>query len=196
MRFSALLPVILAIATVPCAAHAQQPLQYHVNVRLVNVFVTVTASNGAPIGGLTKSDFALSEDGVPQKIAYFERDTSMPLSIVLAVDTSGSVYKDLTAEERAARDFVHALLRPMDRFDLIDFNSDVEEIVPFTNNLREIDDGIRHLTTGPATAFYNAIWLASQRLATRPGRKVLVLVSDGGNTVDGVTYPQIGRAHV
>lgn len=193
MRFSPVLLASLALWGALPAASAQQtenPPQYHVNVRLVNVFVSVTAPNGAPISGLTQNDFALSEDGVPQKIAYFERDTSMPLSIILAVDTSGSVYKDLTLEERAARDFVHALLRPVDRFDLIDFNSDVEEVVPFTNNLHEIDDGLKHLTAGPATAFYNAIWLASKRLAARPGRKVLVLISDGVNTVDGVDYPQ------
>jgi len=192
MRLSALLLASATLLWAPLAASPQQQQtpRYHVNVRLVNVFVSVTASNGAPIAGLTQNDFALSEDNVPQKIAYFERDTSMPLSVVLAIDTSGSVFKDLTLEERAARDFAHALLRPMDRLDVIDFNSDVEEVVPFTNDLRQIDDGLKHLTAGPATAFYNAIWLASQRLAARPGRKVLVLISDGVNTVDGVDYPQ------
>jgi Ca-activated chloride channel homolog len=191
MRIPALLLAsLLLIGILPAAGAQQPPPRYHVNVRLVNVFVSVTAPNGAPIGGLTQKDFALAEDGVPQKIAYFERDTSMPLSIVLAIDTSGSVFKDLTLEERAARDFVHALLRPVDRFDLMDFNSDVEEIVPFTDNLSQIDDGLRHLTAGPATAFYNAIWLASKRLAPRSGRKVLVLISDGVDTVGGVDYPQ------
>ncbi len=191
MRFAAfLLALATPLAAPPAASPQQQIPRYHVNVRLVNVFVSVTAPNGAPIADLTQNDFALSEDNVPQKIAYFERDTSMPLSIVLAVDTSGSVFKDITLEERAARDFVHALLRPNDRIDIIDFNSDVEEVVPFTNDLRQIDDGLRHLTPGPATAFYNAIWLASQRLAPRPGRKVLVVISDGVNTVDGVDYPQ------
>ncbi len=192
MRLSVLLLAALPLFGAVPATSAQQTRtpQYHVNVRLVNVFVSVTDPNGAPIGGLTQNDFALSEDGVPQKIAYFERDTSMPLSIVLAIDTSGSVFGDLPVEERAARDFVHALLRPVDRFDLIDFNSDVEEVVPFTNDLHQIDAGLKHLTAGPATAFYNAIWLASKRLAERPGRKVLVLISDGGNTVDGVSYPQ------
>lgn len=193
MRPSALLVAVLTLLLASPAASAQQQPRtpkYHVNVRLVNVFVSVTDPTGAPIAGLTQNDFALSEDDVPQKIAYFERDTSMPLSIVLAIDTSGSVFGDLAVEERAARDFVHALLRPVDRFDLIDFNSDVEEVVPFTNNLHEIDAGLKHLTAGPATAFYNAVWLASKRLAAQPGRKVLVLISDGGNTVDGVTYPQ------
>lgn len=191
MRAFRLLPLLLALFVPPIAAARQpQPPRYHVNVRLVNVFVNVTGRHGNPIPGLTKDDFTLTQDGIPQKIAYFERDTSVPLSIVMAIDTSGSVYKDIRVEKGAARDFVRALLRPSDAFDLMDFNSDVEEIVPFTNNLRRIDQGLDHLTAGPATAFYDAIWLASKRLTTRHGRKVLLLISDGGNTVSGIDYPQ------
>lgn len=164
------------------------PIQ--VSVHLVNVFVTVTDTHGAPVPGLGKEDFALTEDGHPQKISYFERDTEMPLSIVLAIDTSGSVHKDLSIEKSAAHHFVRGLLRPTDQLDLMDFNSDVREVVPFTNNVRRIDSGLEDLSTGPATALYNAVYLASQSLAPRRGRKVLVLISDGGNTVKGTDYPQ------
>lgn len=171
-------------------SRAQQAPPIRVNVRLVNVFVSVTDANGAPVGGLTQQDFALDEDGLPQKIAYFERDTDMPLSIVLAIDTSGSTRKDLPLEKTTARDFVHSLLRPVDRLDLMDFNSDVREVVPFTANVGRIDAGLNNLDYGPATALYNAIYLASQSLAPRHGRKVLVLISDGGNSKSGVDYPQ------
>jgi Ca-activated chloride channel family protein len=161
-----------------------------VDVRLVNVFVNVTDAQGAPVPGLTAEDFAVSEDGRPQKIAFFERDTGMPLSIVLAIDTSGSVHKDLAVEKGAAHNFVHALMRPVDQLDLMDFNSDVREVVAFTNNVRRVDSGLENLSTGPATALYDAIYLASQSLAQRRGRKVLVIISDGGNTKKGVDYPQ------
>ncbi len=189
MKFGSCL-VLLLIAS-PAVLWSQvsvPPIQ--VNVRLVNVFVNVTDANGAPVPGLTQSDFSLSEDGHPQKISYFERDTSMPLSIVLAVDTSGSTHKDLSVEKSAARNFVHALMRPVDRLDLMDFNSDVREVVPFTNSIHRIDSGLENLSHGPATALYDAIYLASQSLALRPGRKVLVVISDGGNTVKGVDYAQ------
>ena len=156
----------------------------------MNVFLNVTDPAGAPVGGLAQEDFALSEDGVPQKIAFFERETDMPLSIVLAIDTSGSVRKDLDIERHAAHDFIHALLRPVDRLDLIDFNSDVREVVPYTADVRRIDSGLDNLSTGPATALYDAIYLSAQSLATRRGRKVLLLISDGGNTVKGVNYPE------
>lgn len=166
------------------------PDTFHVNVRLVNVFVNATDSHGAPIGGLKQSDFILAEDGVPQKISYFERDTNMPLSLVLAIDTSGSVRKDLDIEKHAAHDFVRALLRPVDQLDLLDFNSDVREVVPFTSDLRRIDDGLSNLDVGPATALYDAIYLGSQILAPRHGRKVLVVISDGGNTIRDVSYDE------
>jgi Ca-activated chloride channel family protein len=169
---------------------SSSPPTFHVKVRLVNVFVNVTDSFGYPLGGLTQDDFTLTEDGVPQKIYYFERQTDMPLSLVLAIDTSGSVRKDLDIEVHAARDFLHTLLRPSDRLDLIDFNSTVREVVPFTADLHRLDSGLDNLDFGPATALYDAIYLSSQNLASRSGRKVLVIVSDGGNTVKGVDYTQ------
>jgi Ca-activated chloride channel homolog len=171
-------------------AGAQQPPPIHVDVRLVNVFVNVTDSTGAPVGGLSKDDFVLTQDGKPEKISYFERQSEMPLSLVLAIDTSGSVQKDLSIEKSAAHRFVHSLLRPVDRLDLMDVNSDVREVVGFTNSLHRIDWGIENLSTGPATALYDAVYLASQRLAPLSGRKVLVVISDGGNTVAGVDYAQ------
>ncbi|MGC2638701.1 MAG: VWA domain-containing protein [Acidobacteriaceae bacterium] len=185
--------VLCALCPVSALSQDQQKPQnlgtpFHVNVRLVNVFVNVTDPTGAPIGGLTQNDFALTEDGVPQKISYFERQTDMPLSLVLAIDTSGSVRKDLDLERRAAHDFIHALLRPVDQLDVIDFNSDVREVVPFTSDMHRIDAGLNNLETGPATALYDAIYLASQILAPRHGRKVLVVISDGGNTIKGVDY--------
>lgn len=187
----------VAVALVCGAAGAQQmpdsdsgTPRFHVNVHLVNVFVNVTDANGSPVGGLTKDDFALSEDGVPQKIAYFERETDMPLSLVMAIDTSGSVRKDMGVEVHAARDFLRAMLRPVDRLDLIDFNSSVREVVPFTSDLRHLEWGLDNLDFGPATALYDAIYLGSQNLAPRSGRKVLLVISDGGNTVKDVDYPQ------
>jgi Ca-activated chloride channel homolog len=161
-----------------------------VNVKLVNVFVNVTDANGSPVGGLIKDNFILSEDGRPQKIAVFDRESAVPLQIVLAIDTSGTVHKDMSIEEHAAREFVHTLLRPVDQLDLIEFASDVREVVPFTNNLHQIDNGLDRLRGGPATALYDTIFLASQSLAGRPGRKVLVLITDGDDTVKGVDYPR------
>ena len=159
-----------------------------VDVHLVNVFVNVTDAKGAPVAGLTKENFTLAEDGHGEKIAIFDRESSVPLSIVLAIDTSGTVHKDMSIEEHAAREFIHALLRPADQLDLMEFSSEVREVVPFTNNLHQLDNGLDRLRGGPATALYDTIFLASQSLAGHPGCKVLVLISDGDDTVKGVDY--------
>ena len=167
----------------------------HVNVKLVNVFTNVTDATGAIVGGLAKEDFAITEDGRPQKIAVFERQSELPLNLVLAIDTSGSVHKDLPLEQDAAKKFVHALLRAQDQMSLLEFSNDVRQVVSFTNQPGRIDRGLAALHGGQATAMYDAIYLASQSLAKqvapgKSGRKVLVLVTDGGDTANTVTYAQ------
>ena len=164
-----------------------------VNVKLVNIFTNVTDSTGAIVGGLTKEDFAISEDGRPQQIAVFERQSEVPLSLVLAIDTSGSVHKDLPLEQDASRKFVHSLLRGQDQMSLLEFSNDVRQVVPFTNQTSRIDRGLATLRGGQATAMYDAIFLASQSLAkqgspAKQTRKVLVIVSDGDDTANTVTY--------
>src|SRR5215469_8464742 len=88
-------------------AQKQEPT-FRVNVRLVNVFTTVTDSHGAPIAGLSKGDFQVLEDGVPQTISVFDQESELPLSIVLAVDTSESTRRDADLEGVSARKFAHS----------------------------------------------------------------------------------------
>ena len=177
----------LALAATPLAA---QQTTLHLDVKLVSVFVNVTDRNGAFVGGLTRGDFALSEDGRPQTIAVFERQSELPLNITLAIDTSGSVHKDLGEEADAARKFARALLRPQDQMSLMQFATEVQEITPFTNKLSQIDRGLDHLHGDFATALYDAIYLASQRLGAKDGRRILVIVSDGDDTASRATYAQ------
>lgn len=167
---------------------------FRVNVKLVNVFATVVDQNGAPIGGLTKQDFTLLEDGKPQKIAVFTRESGLPLSIVLEVDTSLSTYKDLHLELESARRFVHTILRPVDALALFQFSEIVDELTPFTSDLRRIDNGISRVHPGAATAMYDALYLGSRALGRRQGRKVLVVITDGGDTVSTTDYAQALRA--
>ena len=112
----------------------------------------------------------------------------MPLNLTLAIDTSGSVKKDRELEQDASKRFVHALLRAQDQMSLIEFNTDVRLLVPFTNKVSQIDHGLGALRGGDATALYDAIYLGAQDLAKKDGRKVLVLVSDGGDTANHTTY--------
>ena len=158
----------------------------HVESRLVNVALNVVDETGAPVGGLTRDDFEIAEDGKPQKIAIFDRESTTPLEIVIAIDASESVLGDEHLEIQAARKFVQSLLRPQDAIDVMEFADDVTELVSFTNEEHRIDDGLGHLEHGDATALYDAIYLASQRLGettVKEGqRRVVVLITDGENT--------------
>jgi Ca-activated chloride channel family protein len=181
--------VLLSLA--PLAA--SQELTLRVDVKLVNVFVNVTDRNGAIVSGLTREDFALAEDGRAQRIAVFERQSELPLNLTLAIDTSGSVRKDMAAEADAARRFTHAILRPRDRMSLLEFATESREITPFTGKASQIDRGLGQLRGDWSTALYDAVVLASERLGKNSGRsprRVLVLVSDGDDTASSATYSQ------
>jgi Ca-activated chloride channel family protein len=165
-----------------------QDVTLRVDVRLVSVFVNVTDRNGAIVGGLSREDFNLREDGRPQEIAVFERQSELPLNLTLAIDTSGSVRKDLTEEADASRRFVHAILRPQDQMSLLEFATDVRELTPFTNKESQIDRGLGQLKSDFATALYDTIVLGSERLGPKQGRKVMIVVSDGEDTAKSSTY--------
>jgi Ca-activated chloride channel homolog len=179
--------IVVLLLAAACAA--QEPsTTLKVDVNLVNVFVTVTDENGAPVASLKKEDFKLLEDGKEEKISVFDKQSELPLSIVVAIDTSLSTKKDQKLELESARRFAKAIVRPVDALSLYEFSEIVHEVVHFTSDLKEIDRGIDRIRTGAATALYDAIFLCSQALERRQGRKVLVVITDGGDTVSQMNY--------
>ena len=164
----------------------------HVESRLVNVALNVVDGGGAPVPGLTVEDFELAEDDKPLRIAVFDREATTPLRIVLAIDASESVFSDEHLEREAAKSFVRSILRPQDAIDLMDFADNVDELVPFTNEAKRVDSGLGRIRQGDATALYDAVYLASERLAETPTnlgqRRVVVLITDGENTTHHGSY--------
>jgi len=194
-RSPVLLIAAMLLATAAAGQQQQQPeTTLKVDVKLVNVFVTVTDPRGAPVGGLIKDNFTLKEDGHEQKLAIFEKQSALPLSIGLAVDTSLSTRHDLPLEQASAKRFAHAILRPVDALSVFSFNEDVRQGVGYTSDLKRIEAGIDHVRVGAATALYDAIYLVARSLDKRPGRKVMVLITDGGDTVSKVDYKEAVRA--
>lgn len=166
-----------------------------VDVNLVNVFVTVTDEHGAPVGGLKKENFVLSEDDREQTIKVFDKESALPLSIALAIDTSLSTRQDLPLEQASAKRFAHQILRPVDALSVYAFSETVYDATRgYTADLKHIDESIEHIRMGAATALYDAIYLASRALDHRKGRKVIVLITDGGDTVSKVDYKEAVRA--
>jgi Ca-activated chloride channel family protein len=177
------------------AAQSEPAATMKVDVNLVNVYVTVTDEHGAPIGGLTKQNFVLQEDDREQKISVFDKESALPISIALTIDTSLSTRHDLPLEQASAKRFTHAILRPIDALSVYDFSEVVhDDTRGFTADLKQIDESIDHIRVGAATALYDAVYATSRALDRRKGRKVIVLITDGEDTVSKVDYKEAVRA--
>jgi Ca-activated chloride channel family protein len=165
-------------------------------VKLVNVFVTVTDPRGAPVAGLKKENFVVQEDGREQTIRVFDKESALPLSIALAIDTSLSTRHDLPLEQTSAKRFAHAILRPVDALSVFGFSETVVQSTNYTSELKRIDEGIDHIRLGAATALFDAVYLAARSLDRRQGRKVMVLITDGEDTASSkaIGYKEAVRA--
>ncbi len=164
---------------------AQQPPTIRVDVRLAQVTVTVKNPSGELVGSLTKDDFELYDNGVRQEVAVFYRQTEQPVSVSLMIDTSGSTAKELKFEIESASKFLHALLaegNPQDAVALYSFDYDVTLEHDFTHNFAGLERQLKQLRGSAGTSLYEALVYASRRMEAREGRKVLVIVTDGGDT--------------
>ncbi len=195
-RFSAAEPQLEAAqAKAPAATQEpQQPIR--VQVQLVNLFVTVRDKKKRIIPDLTQDDFRILEDGQEQKIAFFSRETSLPVTLGLLIDTSGSEQRMLPAEQEVASRFLKRFLRPKDLAMVITFDLDVDLLSDFTSNQAELERAIQRArinaprvpvsVQGPlpqrgakGTNFYDAVYLACrEKLASEAGRKALVILTD------------------
>jgi Ca-activated chloride channel homolog len=174
-----------SICALPCLLAAQDSPTIRVDVRLIRVFTSVRNTSGELVGNLAKEDFLLSDNGVPQQITLFERSTAQPLNVAVLLDISASVAKDLKYEVEASLRFARSLLNEGNQDDvisLITFNHSVDLIAGFTRRLPRLENALKSLQTGAGTSVYDAIYLASEELEGRQGRKVMIVVSDGGDT--------------
>src|SRR5260370_3123745 len=192
LGFCLIVLCLAAPAQAPDGRQKEEPA-FRVNVRLVNVFATVTDGRGAPVAGLTKDDFRVFEDGVPQNISVFDQESELPLSIALAVDTSASTQRDFKLEVSSAKKFASSIMRPVDQLSVFQITENVDQLTGFISSLKKIDEGIDSLRVGAGTSLYDAIFLCSEALIGREGRRVLVLITDGGDTTSAADYQRALR---
>lgn len=187
-----------ATLAVPSRALSQNPPVIRVQTDLVNIFASVLDANGQPVIGLTKDDFQLSENGVPQKIVRFDAQTGRPLDVALMIDTSGSEYMDLKFEEQAAERFIAQIVRPGDSLGFFEFDEDVTQIGSFTDDIKELQSDVRRMAPGWGTSLYDAIVLGSKSLERRPEgrRRAIVLVTDAGETTSVSKFPDARRTAI
>ncbi|MDE3137603.1 MAG: VWA domain-containing protein [Acidobacteriota bacterium] len=190
------LALVALLAAMPARAQirpTQQPPQrgkLKVSVDLVSVFTSVLDAAGKPIADLPRQDFHLYQDGKEQQIDLFERQTNMPLDLVLMIDTSLSAMGDMKFEVEAAQHFVHQILRPGDQLAVFTFAYDVTQLSPFTGSLQTLDAAFKRVRLGTGTSLFDAIYLGAQALDQLPPdrRRVLLLVTDAGETTSRTSY--------
>ena len=178
-------------------AGQQQPSRisdqtYRVSVDLVNVFCSVWDKNtNSFLTNLTREDFAVYEDNQKQDIKNFNRETNLPLTLALLVDTSQSVAPKLKFEQDAATAFFQSVLRDRDRAMLVEFDSGVTMIQDFTNDPNKMAKQIKSLRAAGGTALYDAVYLScDEKLIREVGRKAMVILSDGEDQSSKMTFDQ------
>lgn len=175
----------------------QEP-RFSTDVKVVNVLATVRDKDGKIVHNLTKDDFTLEEEGRPQTIRYFAQQTDLPLTLGLLVDISGSQRRVLEAERGASYSFLEQVLREAkDMAFIIQFDGEVELLQDLTSARKDLESALgqvkgpepgtlrrRDQTPGRrrrgGTALYDAVLLAADELMRKqPGRKALIVLSDG-----------------
>jgi len=168
-----------------------EPPTFSVKVKLVRLLVSVHDQYGRLRTDLNKQDFHVADSGVPQEVAVFERNTSLPLSVAILVDTSGSTQIDLHYEVDSVLKFIPTLVgagNPEDTFALFSFNWRTSMEADFSRNPRRAERALHSLHGEGGTSLYDAIYLASDSLSGREGRHVMVVVTDGGDTTSYKRY--------
>jgi VWFA-related protein len=192
---TSLLAVTMAVPALPQDPQSQGPV-IRSQVNLVNLFATVRDKNKRIVTDLKKEDFKLQEDGQDQQIAFFSKEVTMPITLALLLDTSGSEQFMLAAIQDMGGRFMDRVLRKGDEALVMSFDTDVDLLSDFTDDRGQLDRAVRKtrinapmsggMSPGPVptshitgTAFYDAVYLAcNEKLSTEAGRKAIVVVTD------------------
>ena len=194
----ALLAIVALLATAPTPAAPQaaapqppaqpKPFTLEVGVDVVSVTAVVFDKAGKIVHGLGPKDVELLEDGVKQDVSYFREASSqgepserVPLSIVLVLDTSGSMKQSLRFLQEAVLSFVYKL-DDVDRALVVSFNESVKGSADFSGDTDRLERFVEGLQAWGGTSLYDAIQYSLDRIKDQPGRKALIVFSDGADT--------------
>lgn len=195
---AAFLPLVFLSGNVCARAQVAKGGKMRADVNLVSLWVNVQDGSGRPVAGLPREAFSVYDEGTKQQVAVFEAETTQPLDMALMIDTSLSAAKEMEFEAAAALRFIRKLVRPQDTLAVYTFAEHVDRLTPFTSNTATLDAGLKRMHGGAGTSMYDAIFLSSGELSQRqPGRRrVIVLVTDAGETTSRATFEDARRAAV
>ena len=164
-------------------------------IDVVSLNVTVTDQANRFITDLLLEDFMIYEDGVRQEISFFTQRQS-PVTFSLLLDTSASMDEQMTMVQEAAIGFAKRI-RLEDTAGIIDFDSRVEILQAFTNDVEKLEYAIRRTSAGGSTSLYNALYISLKELqqvpltTTENSRKAIVVLSDGEDTSSLITFEEV-----
>jgi Ca-activated chloride channel family protein len=169
-------------------AQAPKPFTLEVDIDVVSVTAVVFDKAGKPVRGLGTKDVELMENGVKQEVSYFREASSLgdpservPLSVVLVLDTSGSMAQNLRFLQEAVLNFVYKL-EEVDSALVVSFNESVKGSAEFTDDTDRLERFVEGLQAWGGTSLYDAIQYSLGRIKDAPGRKALIIFSDGADT--------------
>jgi VWFA-related protein len=194
------LSVVFVIAAAAVLAPAQKPKPSptpppgenpqgteRILIRRVRLPITVTDKKGNFVPGLTKNDFTILEDKVPQTIETFSDDLSQttPLYVAVLMDTSPSTAGKLKFQQESAMNFIQTVVKPRkDRVLFGTFDDEITLLQDFTDKLDLLDKAVYGVKKmGKQTALFDAVWqFCDEKMRSVPGRRVLLIVTDGEDT--------------
>jgi Ca-activated chloride channel homolog len=190
----ALALAFLFAAAAATALGAQQRIRS--GVELVSLNVTATDGQAKFVTDLSEDDFEVYEDGAKQKLTFFSK-TQQPISLALLLDTSASMDERMGIAQEAAIGFAKQLHKD-DQAEVIDFDSQVRVLSPFTNDAAALEKAIRATTPNGSTSLYNALYIALKELKKSKTagsadirRQAIVLLSDGDDTSSLIEFDQV-----
>ncbi len=192
LRASAQTPSPTPAAT---PAPTPTPLVLEVGVDVVSVTAVVFDKSGHFVKGLGPKDVQLTEDGVVQEVTYFREaagagEERIPLSVVLVLDTSGSMNHTLRFLQEAVLSLVYKL-EDVDSALVVSFNETVKGSVEFTHDTDRLERFVDGLQAWGGTSLYDALHYSLNRVKDEPGRKAIVLFSDGADTTSSMKEQEV-----
>lgn len=199
--------LISAGAFLPLRAQEKTDAKYAGGVNVVNVFASVHNNKNELVKDLKQEDFTIEEDGRPQLIKYFARETDLPLTLGLMIDTSGSQYRVLGKEKDATSKFIEQVVREdKDQAFIIKFDAEAELMQDLTPSRKKLESAVNQVDGTPrqlqrrdssggghphgGTILYDSILLASdEEMKKQKGRKALILLTDGNDRGSKVSLP-------
>lgn len=169
-----------AVAACSVLTLAQQPT-FRAGTELVSLFVTVTDAERRLVPDLVQQDFEIFDNDKPQTIVFFENQ-AQPITVVVMLDTSGSMTGNIKLLHLAAEQFLLRLF-PGDKAKVGAFNDKIEIGAHFTSDRDELVDELKNLDYGNATRLYDALALSLDELKGIEGRKVVLVFTDGEDTM-------------